>query len=77
MIVVVVYDIYTRKVLSAVRLEMETDESLFVNSDLFMEHPRFRTEMFFDAEPIFYKDRDGDVCLKPYSFIKHSNDLYE
>lgn len=77
MIVIVVYDLYTRKVLSAVRLEMELDEQCWVNSDHFIDHPRFRTAMFFDAEPIFYRDASGDVCLKPYSFIKHSDDLYD
>ena len=79
MFTIVFYHEKTRKVFLVLPLEFWTENDdgvdIYYEKGLVWNGYRFKT--FSDCEPVFYTDKDGDICLKENSFIIHSGDFIE
>lgn len=73
MFTVVVYEQKTRKIICCIPLKFENDT--LVKSEDCILYNGFEFEVFANREPVFYEDKDGDMCLKSNCFIANSGDL--
>lgn len=70
---IVVAKKHTMKV--AVYLPLEFEGDTHIHSPFHIEHEDYFLQIFNNTRPIFFRDDDGDICLKPYSCIIHSSEL--
>ena len=73
---IVVTEKYTMKVAVYLPLLFEGTDFVRIHIPPFhIEHKNYFLHIFNNTQPIFFKDKDGDICLKPYSCIIHSSEL--
>ena len=68
---IVVYHRDTNKVILA--LPLSFDRATHIQQLDSLLHNAYDYRVYCDMSPVYYEDDDGDICLKPNSFIVNSN----
>lgn len=68
---IIVYHKETNKIVLALPLIFDRPTNIRQLDSLLADEFDYR--IFCGMEPVCYKDDDGDICLKPNSFIINSN----
>lgn len=56
-------------------MPLKFENDAFVTQQDSVLHNDYDYEVFANREPVFYEDKDGDMCLKQNCFIANSGDL--
>lgn len=67
---IVIYHIETRKIIMDLPLIFDTVVHIRQLDSLL--HNDYDYRVYCDMTPVFYEDDDGDICLKPNSFLINS-----
>lgn len=73
MFTLVVYHKETRKIILV--LPLQFDKDVGIKGLDYIMHNGYDYATFVNTEPVFGKDSDGDIILKPNSFIINSKDI--